>query len=401
MPFDIESVRTRLAELDSPDPARLRATIAALSRPRLTGSEAAAEVEAEVRNRFEALGYRTDTLPFSFSTWPGLYGLPVAGGIMILTGTGGGALLLADLAGAAITVLFLGLALALIPLLALEPALGRLPWGRVEARNLLFMPPSARPAWILMAHRDSKSQMVPSLARSAAIILCVGGWATLLVLALFWFLGEPFRSAVLTVLALLVVVAAGAALALSWATNESPGALDNASGLAILLEVAAATRDVDDLAFLVTDGEELGLAGARAVVPHLPPVQGVINVEGFDDTGTIYVAEGFGWRRKGSAPQLAAALLTTGAALGLPVERRPLPRTLPVDHLPIAEVGIPALTVLRGTWRSLLRVHRPDDEPAALSGAGAAAGTPLLHGAVRLLRAQEAAHLAARRGAGS
>jgi hypothetical protein len=400
MPFDIEAARSRLASLERSNPGRLRDTIAALSRPRLSGSEEALAVEHELRERFEELGYRTEELPFSFSTWPGRFGMSVAGGVLVLAAVLGPSVLLAGLPGVALVVFLLAGGLALAPLLALDPALRKVPWGRTEARNLLFRRPESRPAWILMTHRDSKSQIVPTALRTVAVAL--GGMAllALILLSMLWVLGEDFRFAGLTVVAGMVLFGVGVLLILSWAANESPGALDNASGLAALLEVAA-DNTAGDVAFLLTDAEELGLVGARFAVDALPPVQGVINVDGLDDHGPFHVSEGHGWKRKGSAPQLAAALLTAAAVLDLPVQRRRLSRSLQVDHLPVAAAGIPALTVLRGDWQSLLRVHSPRDDVARIDGTGAADGATLLRAAVRLLREEAAAHLAGRRVTGA
>jgi hypothetical protein len=397
MPFDIDDARATLADLAPSDPHRVRGRIRSLARPRMTGTEQASSVEDEIRLRFEDLGYRTEEHAFTFSTWPGRFGISVAGGLLALAGAAGAWLLVVGLPGVALVVLVVAMGLALLPLLALDHALARLPWGRVEARNLLFTRPDSRPAWILMAHRDTKSQLVPTLVRTMAVGLAAATWVTLVLLALIWFGGEPFRFPTLTVVAGALLFLAAGMLALSWAGNESPGALDNASGVAAILEVAAASPATGDIAFLVTDGEELGLVGARMGVARLPRVQGIINIDGLDDQGTFVVAEGYGWRRKGSAPQLAAALLTAGAALDLPIERRPLPRALPVDHLPVAEAGIPALTLLRGNWQSLLRVHSRSDDTDHLDGTGAAAGATLLTAAMHLLRRGEAAHLAGRR----
>jgi hypothetical protein len=397
MPFDMENARAQLADLAQSDPARVLARIRSLARPRMTGTEAATAVEAELRRSFEELGYEMEEHAFSFSTWPGRFGICVAGGAMAVAGVAATWLLVVGLPGAALVVLLLMMGVALVPLLALDQALKRLPWGRVEARNLLFRMPGYRPAWIIMAHRDSKSQLVPTLVRTAAVSVGVITWIALVALAFLWFGGEPFRFTTLTILVGVLLFLAGALLALSWAGNESPGALDNASGLAALLEVAAASRENGDIAFLITDGEELGLVGARMGVSRLPPVQGVINVDSLDDRGVFLIAEGYGWRRKGSAPQLAAALLTAAAALDLPMERRPLPRAIPVDHLPVAAAGIPTLSLLRGRWQSLLRVHSSSDDTDRLDGTGAAAGATLLTAAMRLLHHNEAAHLAGRR----
>lgn len=58
----------------------------------------------------------------------------------------------------------------------------------------------------------------------------------------------------------------------------SPGAADAGIGLATALEVARAVSAEparrNDLVVLLTDGEEIGLAGAQAFVPTTPPVCG-------------------------------------------------------------------------------------------------------------------------------
>jgi len=393
MPFDIEAARTTLGDVRPHEAATLRDRVEALAVPRLTGTEGAEQVESELRDAFEELGYETRELPFSFSSWPGRFGLTVAGVFLALTGVGAAALLRAGEPIPTLVVLVVGLGLTFLPLFTLGTALRRLPFGRLEARNLLFTRPGSRPSWLVMAHRDSKSQLVPTLVRTAAVAAGALGWLALVAAAALWFAGELFQFPSWAMVAGAVVALAGIALALSWSSNNSPGALDNATGLAALLAVAGASPG-DEVGFLVTDGEELGLAGARAALEPLPPVQGVINVDGLDDRGAIRVAEGHGLRRRGSAPQLAAALLTAGQALEIEVRRQPLPRAIMVDHMPFAAAGVPALTVLRGRWRSLMRVHRGADSAGRLDGRGAAETATLLTGALRLLRANARDHLA-------
>ena len=401
MPFDIEEARSRLDGLERADAAELRQRIAALAHPRMTGTEGAVTTEAELRERMDALGYRTQELGFSFSTLPGRFGITVSGALLALTGIFATWLLLAGLPMGGLVLLAAGMTLAAVPWAFTGAALDSLPWGRVDAANLLFTRPDRRPSWILMAHRDTKSQLVPTLIRTGAVITALSAWAALMVLGALWLGGELFQFETAVWIAGVALVASGLTLALSWSTNESPGALDNASGMAALLAVAEGMETKGDVGFLFTDGEELGLAGARAVVEALPPIQGVINVDGLDDRGRIYVAEGHGWGRKGSAPQLAAALLTAGAALDLPVERRRLPRTFMVDHLPIAAAGVPALTVLRGGRSSLMRVHRPGDRAESMTGRGAAEVATLLTAAVTLLRGDERSGVASQRAIGS
>lgn len=362
------------------DAGALHATIVALARPRMTGSAGGREIDARIRRRFRELGYDVRALPFSFSTLPGRYGLPLAGAILLATTVGAGALLPAGRSAAALGTLAAGLALAVLPLLLLDPAIRRLPWGRVETANLLFT--RATPRWLVMAHRDTKSQWAPTLVRTVALAAALAGWVALVAIALAGLPGAGPVPGAGWVRGGATVLAGGAVvLLLSPAANRSPGALDNGSGLAALLAVAE--RAPADVAFLVTDGEELGLAGARAAVGRLPDVAGIVNLDGLDDRGPLRIAEGRGGGRRGPAGALAAALLEEARALGLAAVRRPLPPFVMVDHEPLARAGLPALTVLKGRWRSLLRVHRPADTPDRITGAGAAEAATVVLNALR------------------
>lgn len=354
----------------SVDPAAIRETVAALARPRMTGSAGAQKVAAEIRRRFRALGYQVHTLAFSFSTLPGRYGLPAAGLVLVATGVAAARLLTGGRPAVAGAVLVGGLVVAALPLLFLDTALRHLPWGRVETANLLFT--REEPRWIVMAHRDSKSQPASTLVRTGALAVALVAWITLAALAVAGLAdgsgaavaGGPVWSAGGA------LVAAGTILALCPSQNASPGALDNATGLAALL--ALAVRVPPDVGFLVTDGEELGLAGARAAASRLPPVAGIINLDGLDDAGPIRIAGGRAGRPREAVGAVATALLEDARALGLETVRRPLPPFVLVDHEPLAAAGLPALTILKGRWRSLLRIHRPGDSTERLTGAGAA-----------------------------
>jgi Zn-dependent M28 family amino/carboxypeptidase len=189
----------------------------------------------------------------------------------------------------------------------------------------------------------------------------------------------------------LIAVLAATVITLCWADNESPGALDNASGVAALIGIAEREREHGDVAFLITDGEELGLAGARAAAKRLPAVFGVINLDGLDDDGTFYVLERFGWPRRGLAPHLALALLSAASALNLAARRRDVPFGVMLDHMPIVNAGTTALTVMRGELSSMRYVHRPADARERLRGAGVSAAVDLVSAALRMLRTQEPA----------
>ena len=388
MHFDIEEIRSRLREADPDQSYDTGEALRALAHPRFTGTEGAARARAEVRSRLEALGYHVKALPFTFSAWPGRYAQPLAGGLLLLAATLALALLGAGLPLTALVLLVLFGALVVGVAYGAPRAIQGLPWGRVEGENLLALPDECRPRWLVVAHVDSKSQMLPLALRTAGPAAAVLGWVGLVVVAalaaggmalepwLVWLLGG-------------VAVLGGLLTLLTWPGNASAGALDNASGVAALLAVAAAERAAGDVGFLITDAEELGLAGARAVTPHLPRVAGAINLDGLDDHGTLHVVERYGWPPRGLASHLAAALMSAAVALDEPVRRRDLPLGILLDHVALAGAGVPALSLLRGERDSLHRVHRPADDSAAMDGTGARRTATVVSGALVLLRARE------------
>jgi hypothetical protein len=358
-----------------------------MARPRLTGSRGAREVGETIRACFEALGYEVTDRPFRFNPWPGRFGITAVGVVYLAATLAAAGFLYAGHAFGAIALLLILLVVAgLIALLA-RPAIDALPLGSQEGVNIMAQKPGSRPRYIVMAHRDSKSQPVPLSFRGPAIILAAVVWLALLIAAAMH-TARPVPEAVILLLGALGAIA-GVILILCWVDNSSPGALDNASGLTAALGLAAREAEAGDIAFLITDAEELGLAGARAMAPHLPSVFGVINLDGLDDDGTFYVLERFGtFRKRGLAPHLAAALLQEAEARGEPADRRDLPFGIPVDHVPVVKAGTPALTVMRGTLKSLRRVHRPGDDLEHLRGDGISRTIELVGGALTRLREQ-------------
>ena len=356
--------------------------------PRMTGSEGAAEVSARIRSRFEEMGYAVEEREFTFSAILGRFAITAAGALYLVTAFTAAMFLYTNNPLAALALLLVLLVFLVISALYARAAIDALPRiPRQHGTNIFAHRPDRTPRYIIMAHRDTKSQPVPLAFRGPAIVLAIMVWLALFIASLMH-AARPLPSAVILLLGVVGVVT-GVILIFCWVDNRSPGALDNASGVVTALGVAARERDAGDVAFLITDAEELGLAGSRAAAAGLPPVFGVINVDGIDDDGPFYVLERFGIvRKKGLAPHLAAALLQEADARGEDVHRRDLPFGIPVDHIPIVEAGIPALTIMRGTTRSLRRVHRPGDDLDHLRGDGVRKAIDLVSGALDRLRAQ-------------
>jgi len=365
----------------------LGAQLAAIARPRLVGSPAAAEVAAHIRRTLAECGYDLSEYQFQFNPWPARLGVSLAGAGYLISSVWAGASLVAGNGYGALAVLLASLVVMAVAVWS-RPLLESAGWALQPGSNLLATPPGTRPSYLVVAHRDSKSQPVPLLLRGPAIALAILSWLWLFLLALFATTQPVPRTLVLSVTAIAAVSAF--VLGCCWVANRSPGALDNASGVAVLLGIAQQQRAAGDVAFLVTDAEELGLAGARAVADRLPAVSGAINLDGIDDTGSFHVIERFGWPwRRGGAPELGDSLLRAGQQLELPVRRRDGPFGILLDHMPIADAGIPALTVMKGNARSLRRVHRPADDLDHLDGRGASTAVELVGRALALLRAQE------------
>jgi hypothetical protein len=361
------------------------------STPRLTGSEGAAEVGARIVEHFNTIGYDVEQRDFTFNPVIGRFGITAVGALyFIATFTASMFLYTNHPYGAIALLLILLFVVGTCGLLA-RAAIDRFPFGRRQGTNMLATRTGARPRYIIMAHRDTKSQPVPLSFRGPAIVLAIIVWVGLLVAALLH-IARPLPGIVILVLGALAAVT-GVILIFCWVDNHSPGALDNASGVVAALGIAARERDAGDVGVLITDAEELGLAGSRAAAGGLPAVFGVINLDGLDDTGTFYVFERFGiLRKQGLAPHLAVALLQEAEALGLDMDRRDLPFGIPVDHIPIVKAGVPALTVMRGSLASLRRVHRPTDDLDHLRGDGINKTIDLVCGALGRLRDQ-ARHL--------
>jgi hypothetical protein len=368
----------------------VRDLLQTLARPRLTGSTGAQEVADIVHERLIKLGYQIQDFPFTFSTWPGRFAVSAAGFFFLAGSLSAAAMLNMRHPGIALVILLATLLVAGAIAVVTAPLTTILPFGRITGNNMFAAKSGAVPRYIFMAHLDSKSQPVPLAFRGPAIMLAIVAWIAFIIFAILGLLDPVWiRTDITTVLGVVSFIA-GVILFFCWVENRSPGALDNASGLATVLAIAEAERDRDDVAFLITDAEELGLVGARAIARKLNPVFGVINIDGVDDAGPVYVLEKFGFPPKHIAPHLVAAILQAADKMDLPAQRRNVPFGLMLDHLPMARAHLPSVTVMRGSFTSLRRVHRPNDSMDHMTGTGIDTVVRLLRDALAQLRDQSA-----------
>jgi hypothetical protein len=225
---------------------------------------------------------------------------------------------------------------------------------------------NAEPRVWLFAHLDSKSQPVPILVRVAGITLLGMVWVAALSLAVLQLVsgGGGMAGAWLAVngaaiLAAIPVIA-------TTVGARSPGALDNATGVATVLTAVAEVRGAH-VGVCLTSAEELGLAGARAWVRAVTRggTAVAINCDSVDDCGATTCMYS-GSRPDALVESVLAAAKRTGSRIRA---HRLLPGVL-TDGVALADAAWDVVTLSKGGVRTLARIHTPLDGPDRLTGAG-------------------------------
>lgn len=337
--------------------------LALASGARPTGSAAADGARRYCARVLRDAGFAVVERPFDYSAFPGRWGTPLGGVWGGATVAIGSALARRGAYGPAATLLAASAALlALAALWLARRGVLAFPASRARGVNLECTRAGAEPRVWLVAHLDSKSQLVPMLGRVVGVVGLAAAWIVALVLALggvaaalqppWWCWGAVSGAGMLAALP----------VALTLVGTRSHGAVDNASGVSAVLAAASELPAGAPVGVLVTDAEELGMAGARAWVRSRTPAI-AINCDGVDDAGAVRVMH------SGRAPRRVLDALAR-ASDGEPVDvRRLLPGVL-VDSVAFADAGWETATAMRGTAATLRRVHTRRDDLAHLRGDG-------------------------------
>jgi hypothetical protein len=331
--------------------------------PRPAGSPAEAAARRYCGEVLTSLGFSVAEERFEYSAAPGRWATPAGGVMSILVLGVAGHLGSRGRSTEALIVLVVALVVA-IPASVWVARRGvlDLPLLRASGVNLRATRGKATPLVWLVAHLDSKSQPVPTALRALGIVASAWLWMAAIGVAVAQWQGADVASwwPWISVAAL----AAGAPVAASVVGSRSPGALDNASGVATVLVAAAKVRAGSGVGILLTSAEELGLAGARAWVRSRPA--GIaLNCDGVDDRGRLVCMPS-----GGRSSSVVAAMKAGALAAGAEIQVRALVPGLLVDASAFADAGWEAATLSRGDWSTLLRVHRPGDDLHHLTGAG-------------------------------
>jgi acetylornithine deacetylase/succinyl-diaminopimelate desuccinylase-like protein len=359
---------------DSVLPSTAAVHLARLARePRPTGSAEVADARTYCARTLTSLGYRIREHPFEYSAAVGEYGTPAGGLVAILII---GAAWMAALGGHAISalgVLLVGFAsLALGGRWVANKGVLALPLLRRRGINLEARRGHAEPELWLVAHLDSKSQPIPLLVRAAGIVVLVLSGIVAVVLAVSALAGHPAEHAWAYV-GTGAVIGALPVLA-SVIGRSSPGAVDNASGVATVLCAAALLPSGSAVGVLITDAEELGLAGARAwCAETMGRRAAVLNCDGVDDTGELTLM----WTRP-RAPRLERAIRDAAALTKETMRVSALVPGVLVDSLAFSDAGLEAVTLSRGSLATLGRIHTRGDNLEHLDGRGIAVTATVL-----------------------
>jgi hypothetical protein len=340
--------------------------LAALAlHPRPAGSPAEARARERCAERLRELGFAVREEPFGYSALPGRWGTPAAG--VLAAGVLVGAARLGPARPAAALLLLAGAGLALL-------AIGRwtarhgvlvLPLLRERSTNLVAVRGGSSvgvPRVWLVAHLDSKSQPVPIGLRAAGIVATAAVWLGAALVAGAQLLGLPAAGwwGPLAAAGTLAAVP----VALTTVGARSDGAVDNASGVAAVLDAAARLPADAAVGVLLTSAEELGLAGARAWA-RTPVPTVALNCDGVDDEGELVAMY------SGRAPEAVLRALDAAAGrTGQTLRARRLVPGILTDGVALADAGWAVATVSRGTRATLRRIHTPRDDLARLKGRG-------------------------------
>ena len=371
------------------DPARAMEYARALAQPRQVGTAANDEVIAGLAARLRTFGCRVDIMPVEFSSAGDAdltYFLVAAQILILLTFSAwrlNSWLVAVPAAMLALLLLSSGRLYRLAARASLHPSdpsmaspLRRwwLRRGRAyRTANVVVQLPGGRGATgtrplLLVAHSDSKSQAMSlpvrmglvGAASLAAVIFALLSLVRIVAPAVTAIATLTGLTALLIGLPLLFLLIAGSG-------NASPGAIDNASGVGLVLHLAeclCAAPLARPVTVLITGAEEMGLFGAlvylRDVGVQALRGAAVLNFDGIGTAGQLAWVGGGG--------PLSAAVRAACRELHIPLAHLPLVGAQ-FDHLPFAAAGLDALTLVTVGWASF-SVHTPRDTAAQLDVQG-------------------------------
>ena len=354
--------------------------ITRLAIPRLVGSAGETDAQDYIVQQFRVLGLDVSWEPFSFTKFPAEV-LP--------------RILCSLFVPVVLSVPWFGerfpIPICLVCLLSLSIAMFFTQWqkrfeglydvGRKHRSENIVATNGAKqdddtPAFLFVAHYDSKSQVLPIAVRMVAYGIAIFGLIALTIvmlvkiIVLIWLPNYIVWSiAGITSFCLLL-------LQINLTENRSPGGFDNASGVGVMLEVARVVMARDEkksVTFLATGAEEYGMCGAlRYIQAHADEYDRentyVINLDGLGVGNGVNLVTRYGIPPIRTTRTLGNLFRTSSEALGIRVSERYLPIGVGLDSIPIASRGFETVTLTaRGVGSVALKVHSKQDRTELLN----------------------------------
>ncbi len=364
-----------MIEITDDDVDRILADATALAFPRYPGTDGDRKAIELVAGWMRDAGLEVAVEPFSYDIRPAFRVLRgVLASLALLVAASG--LLAASSALAAAGILAAGLAVGGV-------VLGWSPWaeklyaadGITRTANVVGRAGSRDPrvTIILLAHHDSKSQNLTFPVRISMTILAIAGGLSLAAwLAIRLVAGVVPGPGWLPLASALVAAAALAVLSTLRSGNRSPGGVDNAGSVGIVLQLArrlpaASPPDVEWI-FLSPGAEEDHMVGAmRWLDAHREELAGArkdvwaLNFDGAGNPGRVCLLERFGYGRWFSR-HLSAVARRQAERLGIRVRGVLMPPAMGIDAIPFAHRGVDCLTFSSGSLgRATLAIHSAGD----------------------------------------
>jgi hypothetical protein len=372
------------------------------SRPRHVGTREEKIIAQEISGQLEQLGYSVQNQDFQFSTaFERVLMVEIFLGLVLIL-----VVLLTSGINRWFTLLPTGLLMVLILLInpvnrrvqrnSFGPAVrgGTSIWSSLcwklgahyETRNIVAVLSAARfdlnlPHLYLVAHYDSKSQYLPLAMRIALFVLVIAGSLVFSALVVFNLLLGTLIPIILAT-GILVIISGIPLLFLNYG-NASAGAIDNASGLGLVLHLAVLLAGRLELygklgvTILITSAEELAVKGALAHVQENEmqlrnQASGgglhVLNFDGIGVDGKLYLVGRERKNEQGTNAGLSHLVRDCAVESGISLGRFSLPGAL-FDHVPFADAGFDAITMV-GIGRDSFSVHTAGDSPDKLNEGG-------------------------------
>ncbi len=349
-----------------------------ISIPRLTGSSGEHKVKEIIIDFLESIGYTPDVDKFRFSIIPAEVALKV---IQILLGSSSALALFIfnkhPFLSLLISIIIAGTIIFLTGWSLLIEKLYDFKILIRESDNILaksFLH-DGLPDVIFMAHYDSKSQTFS--IRFRVLLNIIGIIAVLLsiiFIILCFLLGFQLPAVLVFILAISSLLPY-LILIFNFTGNSSPGAVDNASGVAVVLELARILREWKgkaNLFFLLTGAEESGLAGAIRFIQKYENNfrKGrtfFINFDGISKEERPVITAKYGLLATRSSRKLERWFLDIFNKHGITPRTAWLLTGAGLDSIPIALRNFDSITISCGKIHTAKKIHSPFDSKENLS----------------------------------